>query len=86
MAEEHITAIAEQGRAALESILPQLVIATAGAETHGQQVALNGADAQKKRATVVIDDVRAWKASLPISQGAVPVRDLGEFEGLEAKL
>lgn len=35
---------------------------------------------------VVIDNVRAFKAMLPLSEGARPVKDLVEFEDLEPKL
>ncbi|KAL2024660.1 hypothetical protein VTK56DRAFT_6861 [Thermocarpiscus australiensis] len=35
---------------------------------------------------IFIDDVRAFKASLPASKGASPLKDLSEYEDLEAKL
>lgn len=35
---------------------------------------------------VVIEDIRAFKASIPLSEGARPVKDLSEFEELEPKL
>lgn len=35
---------------------------------------------------VFVEDVRAFRASLPASGGAAPGRDLSEFEDLEAKL
>jgi insulysin len=35
---------------------------------------------------VFIEDVRSFKASLPASNGARPLRDLSEYEDLEAKL
>lgn len=35
---------------------------------------------------VVVEDVRAFKASLQVSAGARPVRDLSEFEELDSKL
>ena len=34
----------------------------------------------------VIEDVRAFKARMPLSEGARPVKDLSEFEELEPKL
>ena len=41
------------------------------------------AEAQK---AVVIEDVREFKARMPLSEGARPVKDLSEFEELEPKL
>lgn len=35
---------------------------------------------------VFIDDVRTFRASLPASNGARPLRDLSEYEDLDAKL
>jgi hypothetical protein len=40
----------------------------------------------KEEKTVLIKDVRAWKASLPASQGPRMVKDVTEFEDFEAKL
>ena len=34
----------------------------------------------------IIKDVHVWKAGLEVSRGARPVRDLSDFEELEAKL
>ncbi|KAF2157769.1 LuxS/MPP-like metallohydrolase [Myriangium duriaei CBS 260.36] len=39
----------------------------------------------RKEATV-IDDIRLFKASIPLSEGAKPVKDLAEFEDIEPKL
>jgi insulysin len=36
--------------------------------------------------TVVIEDVKAFKASMPLTAGVRPIKDLSEFEELEAKL
>nr|OQO25547.1 hypothetical protein B0A51_06866 [Rachicladosporium sp. CCFEE 5018] len=90
MAEEQISAITTQGQAALGQILPSLGINTT-AETNGdakgQEVVANGEGKEEgKSKTVIIEDVRAWKASLPVSQGATAVRELSEFEELGSKL
>jgi insulysin len=39
-----------------------------------------------KKEPYVIENVRTFKASLPVSAGATPVKDLSEFEELDAKL
>ena len=73
---------------ALGQVLPSLGIVPSGAdgsvidEASGD-VLLNG-DTEKK--TVVIEDVKAFKANMPLSAGARPVKDLSEFEELGAKL
>lgn len=46
---------------------------------HGE-VAANGTS------RVVIDDVRAFKAGLPVSVGATPVKHISEFEEIDPKL
>lgn len=50
---------------------------------------VGGADVQAKDALdapTIIEDVHAFKASLGVSRGPQPVKDLSEFEELEAKL
>ncbi|KAK6420974.1 metalloprotease, partial [Oleoguttula sp. CCFEE 5521] len=90
MAEEQISAITTQGQAALSQILPSLGInATAGTngDAKTQQIIADGEGKEgEKSKTVIIEDVRAWKASLPVSQGATAVRELSEFEELGSKL
>ncbi|PYH69811.1 uncharacterized protein BO88DRAFT_414297 [Aspergillus vadensis CBS 113365] len=36
-------------------------------------------------ATIPVDNVRKWKASLPLSPAATPVKGLAEFEGFGSK-
>lgn len=91
MAEEQVKTIAEQGEALLKQLLPQLGIRSAPAEgeqaplTNGHAAEANG-EKEKKKKPVIIDDVRAWKASLPASKGPRMVKELSEFEDLGAKL
>lgn len=47
-----------------------------------EAVAVDG----KKSEPMIITDVRSFKATLPLSEGARPVKDLVEFEELEPKL
>jgi insulysin len=100
VAEEQIKAVAEQGEGLLGQILPSLNLSStpAKAESNGDVEAneylsnaeekVNGNDEKKdeKKKPVLIEDVRAWKASLPASQGPKAVKDLSEFEDFEAKL
>ena len=96
VAEEQIRALAEQGEGLLQQILPSLNLSSSTtsakeAETNGHvangDVKVNGNEAQDEaKKPVLIEDVRAWKASLPASQGPRMVKDLSEFEDFEAKL
>jgi insulysin len=89
MAEEQVKSLAEQGEGLLKQILPSLNLTTAAVpeKEDGAKEAIDGADKeQKEKKTILIEDVRAWKASLPASQGPRMVRDLTEFEDFEAKL
>lgn len=79
LAEEQVKSWAEQGEGLLKQILPSLNLTSAAPER--EEVA-----EEKEGKTVLIKDVRAWKASLPASQGPRMVRDLTEFEDFEAKL
>jgi insulysin len=97
VAEEQIKALAEQGEGLLQQILPSLNLSSSTtsakeAETNGHvangdvKVNGNGEKEKEKKKPVLIEDVRAWKASLPASQGPRMVKDLSEFEDFEAKL
>jgi insulysin len=92
MAEEQVKSLAEQGEELLKQILPSLNLTAAAppSEKEGGTKEAVGAvvegDEMEKKKTVLIEDVRAWKASLPASQGPRMVRDLTEFEDFEAKL
>jgi len=89
MAEEHVKSLAEQGEGLLKQILPSLNLTSAAAaaapeKEEGVEKQVVADDKEKK--TVLIKDVRAWKASLPASQGPRMVKDVTEFEDFEAKL
>jgi insulysin len=96
VAEEQIKALAEQGEGLLQQILPSSNLTSSSttakeAETNGNVETngvekVNGNDEKEKKKPVLIEDVRAWKASLPASQGPRMVKDLSEFEDFEAKL
>jgi len=84
MAEEQVKSVAEQGEGLLKQILPSLNLTSATPEKK-EDVKKEVADGTENK-TVLIKDVRAWKASLPASQGPRMVKDLTEFEDFEAKL
>lgn len=87
MAEEQIKGISEQGEALLKQLLPSLGIKSAPAKDEAKsQKPAQAREAEEKNPAVIIDDVRAWKASLPASKGPRMVKDLSEFEDFEAKL
>lgn len=82
MAEEQVKSWAEQGEGLLKQILPSLNLTSAAAAPAPEKEVAD----EKEGKTILIKDVRAWKASLPASQGPRMVRDLTEFEDFEAKL
>lgn len=93
IAAEQVEQILAQGKAVIAQVLPTLGIvapstaAVSSGETNGEAVAgVNGTEKEKKSKTVVIEDVKAFKASMPLSPGPRAVKDLREFEELGAKL
>ncbi|KAI4131369.1 MAG: hypothetical protein LQ338_001254 [Usnochroma carphineum] len=77
--QESITAVMEQGQQLLGTVLPSL----------GIEVKVEEADlppAPKVKETTVIGDVFDYKSRLGVSEGPRPVRDLREYEEVEAKL
>ena len=68
---------------ALASLLPKpQVAAEEVVVANGKDAAVNG----EKKKTVLIENVKAFKASLTLSAAAQPVKALAEFEELEPKL
>lgn len=81
LSEDQASAVKTQAETVMPQMLPQLGIqAPQSTESAG-----DSEDIKTKKATV-IKDVHAWKASLALSAGATPVRDLSEYEDLEPKL
>lgn len=76
LAEEKVTAIIEQAKLMLGQILSQLGIksADAGKTTPPEAVPPPAIE------PVIVEDVHAFKASLALSAGARPLRDLSEYE------
>lgn len=87
MAAEQIEQVKQQGQAVLAQVLPSLGVSTkpAAPETNGES-AVNGDTVKKASKTVLIEDVPAFKASMPLTAGTKPVKDISEFEELEPKL
>ena len=94
MAAEEVEEFKQQGQMMLASVLPSLGIVSndTATETNGASEASgeksNGevANGESHSKTVIIEDVKAFKASMPLSTGVRPVKDMSEFEELEAKL
>lgn len=94
--EEEAQEVVEQGRTVIGGVLPSLGIvapAAAAAGEEQQPVAnghangeVNGEAEREQSKAVVIEDVKAWKASMPLSAGPRPVRELSEFEEVGPKL
>ncbi|KAF2721146.1 LuxS/MPP-like metallohydrolase [Polychaeton citri CBS 116435] len=92
LGEDKIKEVVEQGKAALGQILPTLGISAKSiTETNGE---VNGNAGEQQDAVKVenpnkvvqIEDVKAFKASIPISAGPAKAKEVHEFEELGAKL
>ena len=86
-----IQAILEEGQKLLGAVLPSLGISLqpegATVDSEGVNGIVNGVDEDREAANVtLIDNVHEFKAQLTVSAGARPIKDLSEFEELEAKL
>ncbi|KAK1060679.1 metalloprotease [Friedmanniomyces endolithicus] len=79
---EQVDGAMEQAPAVLAQILPQLGIKA----KKGEGEVEGGKAPEKRNKTVFIEDVKAWKASLPLSAGPKAARELSEFEESESKL
>lgn len=86
LAVEQVQAIMDQAQTVLPQLLPTLGIKTqtSGAEVTPDQPT-NG-EAKKANKPVYIEDIKTFQMNLALSQGPRAVRDLSEFEELEAKL
>lgn len=82
MAAEQVEQVMEQGEAVLAQILPSLGIRS------GPPPKTNGVDgdATPENKAVVIEDVKAFKDTMPLSAAPRPIKELSEFEELEPKL
>lgn len=80
--------------AANAKVLLPTALAAAGVHVKTEEVQMNGvngvlengSDEAEKTNPVKIEDVHGWKAGLQVSAGPLPVKELEEFEELEAKL
>ncbi|KAL9018416.1 MAG: hypothetical protein Q9185_004259 [Variospora sp. 1 TL-2023] len=77
--QQSLTAVVEQGQQLLGTVLPSL-----GIEVKVEETDLPPAPEVKP--TTLIEDVFDYKSRLAVSEGPRPVRDLKEYEELEAKL
>ncbi|KAI7518225.1 hypothetical protein KC331_g21316, partial [Hortaea werneckii] len=89
IAAETVEQIVQQGPSLLEQILPSLGIRSTPApiEINGEggsvdASAKDGAKDEQTSKTVVIDDVQAFKAGLPLSAAPKPVKDLSNASSL----
>lgn len=86
--EESTKAVLAQGEQALPQLFPAagIVSAQAPAGTNGH-AALNGtSNGVKEVKRILVEDVKAWKASMPLAANPRPVKDVTEFEELGSKL
>ena len=90
VAAEQVDKVLEQGKTVIAQVLPSLGIVTAskneGDVAGNGEVNGEGEAVTNKKKTIVIEDVKAFKASMPLSVGPRAVKELSEFEELGAKL
>jgi len=80
---QQANAVTEQARALMPSVLQNLgIMATVSEEADD----VDKENLPPQAQVVVIEDVHAFKASLPLSTGAMPVVDLSYYEDIEPKL
>lgn len=80
--DSQVAQVKAQIQAAMEQVLPTLGI-QAGAP---QMDEMPNNVVKGVKAATKIENVHTWKASIPLSEGAKPMRDLSVFEDKEAKL
>ncbi|KAL6722042.1 metalloprotease [Lecanora helva] len=85
LVEDEVSQVLEQGQQLLGTILPSL-----GIEVKQVVDGIDGVEelpeAPTVKATTFIEDARDYKASMPLTAGRRPVKDLSEFEDTEPKL
>ncbi|EMC94102.1 hypothetical protein BAUCODRAFT_75180 [Baudoinia panamericana UAMH 10762] len=89
-ATEQVQQVMGQGQTVLAQVLPLLGISP-NASAKGERendVAKTDREVlpERQSQSVMIEDVKAWKASMPLSAGAKAVKPLSNFEDLESKL
>ena len=80
---EKVDVILQQEQAAIDAVSSSMQAGSSSPQPNGGST---GDEATPKSKTVLIKDVKAFKASMPLSAGAWAVTDLSAFEELGAKL
>ena len=92
MPEEDANKMLQESAPVLQQVLPTLGIKLKGTGSPEQDDSASASTTSSEarlpelKEAVLIEDVRAFKASMPLSEGATPVKHLSEFEDLEPKL
>ena len=91
MAAEQVQQVVEQAPAALQQILPTIGVVVkkdADGEVDGDGEAEKEAEERRKKTVWLegLEEVKAWKAGMPLSAGPRAVRAVGDFEEVGAKL
>ena len=88
MVAEQVDTVLEHGKVALGHVLPSLgIVSQANGETlqTNGEVAVDGEGGSQSK-TVVIEDVKAFKASMQLSGGPRPWKEVREFEEVGPRL
>ena len=84
---DQVQAAVKQAPAALQQILPQLGIKIKSTEPEKKvNGTITNGEKKERKKTVYIEDVQAWKASVPMSPAPRQMAPLSDFEELEPKL
>ena len=79
--------LVDQINVMIPTVLPQIGIPAVKKTQNEPDGEVDGVVAQPPAQPVtLIEDVHSWKASMQLSSGAKPLRDLADFEDLESKL
>lgn len=89
MAEREVEQVLEHGKIALGHVLPSIGIVSEP-ESNGANGSVTGSNAKDtsngEKSTTIIEDVKAFKASMPLSAGPKAVKDLSFYEELGPRL
>lgn len=87
MSEAQYKPLVDEIRIMIPTILPQLGIpVSVRSKDEKNDIVDEGEPRPPERPVTLIEDVHLWKASMQLSSGARPMKDLAEYEDLEPKL
>ena len=84
---DRANSLVEQLQALLPTVLPQIGLSLSKPEKEESNLLPSGeTGTESSQGPTLIEDVHAWKASMQLSSGPKPLKDLSEYEDVEPKL